>query len=239
MLKHTPVIGITMYGKNPEGDYSLQSSYVNSIRAAGGIPILLPPGDANPQIILTKLDGLVLAGGGDIEPQIYNGKPHETVYAVDPERDRFEIALAQLALAQDLPVLGICRGLQVLNVVSGGDLVPHVPDYFGAEIAHRNEIEQKSTRHTVAVMANSKLAIALGVTSPEVTSWHHQAIGTVAPNWQVVATAPDGVIEAIEHTEHPWAIAVQWHPEMVSDDPVQPRLFQALVKATLNCQKVH
>ena len=239
MSNHYPVIGITMYGKNPEGDYSLQSAYVNSIRSAGGIPILLPPGDANPQIILTKLDGLILAGGGDIEPQIYNGSHHETVYAVDHERDRFELTLAELALAQAMPILGICRGLQVLNVVSGGDLIPHVPDYFGADTAHRHETEQKSSRHSVEVVANSKLAIALGVTNTEVTSWHHQAIRTVAPHWQVVATAPDGVIEAIEHIYHPWAIGVQWHPEMANGDTAQTRLFQALIKAILKFQKVH
>ncbi len=250
-----PVIGITMYGKNGAGDYCLQSNYVKAVRDAGGIPLLLPPGDLHPCILLSKIDGLILAGGGDIEPQIYNGSDHAAVYAVDPERDRFEIALAKLALSQNMPILGICRGLQVLNVVEGGDLVAHVPDRYGMTIAHRNEPETKTfeiksleinfeikspetkgTIHKVEVKPDSKVAIALGLltdtTTTEVTSWHHQAIQNVAPNWQIVAEAPDGVIEAIEHKTHPWAIAVQWHPEMAINDLGQQGLFKALIKAS-------
>ncbi|AFY72556.1 putative glutamine amidotransferase [Synechococcus sp. PCC 7502] len=233
MLK--PIIGITMYGKNAEGDYSLQSSYVKSVRDAGGIPLLLPPGESDPSVLLSKLDGVILAGGGDIEPEIYNGESHPAVYAVDPERDRFEIALAKLALSQNVPILGICRGLQVLNVADGGDLVPHVPDLFGTDIAHRHDHEEetKGTIHTVEVIADTKLAIAMGVTTAEVTSWHHQAILNVSPNWDIAAKAPDGVVEAIEHKLHPWAIAVQWHPEMASNDLSQQRLFQAIVAAAI------
>ncbi len=234
MFNPNPVIGITMYGKNEAGDYCLQSAYIKAIRDAGGIPILLPPGELNPHLLLSKIDGLVLVGGGDIEPKIYNGDAHDSVYAVDPDRDRFEIDLAKLALDQNLPILGICRGLQVLNVVGGGNLVAHVPDLFGTAIAHRNDEDTKGTLHSVEVVAHSKVAIALGVTNTEVTSWHHQAALNVAPNWQVVATAPDGVVEAIEHKTHPWAIAVQWHPEMAVNDPMQQGLFQALVKAAAN-----
>jgi len=241
MINPNPVIGITMYGKNAAGDYSLQSAYVLAIRKAGGIPLLLPPGELHPQILLAKIDGLILAGGGDIEPDIYNGELHEAVYAVDPERDCFEIELAKLALSQNMPILGICRGLQVLNVVEGGNLVAHVPDQFGTAIAHRHEsdksLESKGTVHEVAVKPYSKVAIALGllaVTTTEVTSWHHQAVLNVAPNWQIVAEAPDGVIEAIEHKTHPWAIAVQWHPELASNDLRQQGLFQALVQAAKN-----
>jgi putative glutamine amidotransferase len=248
MSNSYPVIGITMYGKNAEGDYSLQSNYVKAVRDAGGIPLLLPPGELHPETLLAKIDGLILAGGGDIEPQIYNGNDHDAVYAVDPERDRFELALAKLALSQNIPILGICRGLQVLNVAEGGDLVAHVPDRFGMEISHRHDlevvnpeskgsesIETKGTIHKVEVKAHSKVAIALGLiseTATEVTSWHHQAIENVAVNWEIVANAPDGVIEAIEHKTHHWAIAVQWHPEMAVNDLRQQGLFQALVKAS-------
>jgi putative glutamine amidotransferase len=235
MLKLNPVIGITMYGKNEEGEYSLQSAYITAIRDAGGIPLLLPPGEQNPHLLLSKLDGIIFAGGGDIEPQIYNGEHHPAVYAVDPERDRFEISLAKLALSQNVPILGICRGLQVLNVADGGDLVAHVPDRFGTDIAHRHdhESETKGTLHLVEVTSDTKLAIALGVSTAEVTSWHHQAILNVAPNWEIVAKAPDGVVEAIEHKHHPWAIAVQWHPEMASNDVAQQGLFQGLVAAAI------
>ncbi len=226
-----PLIGITMYGKNPAGDYSLQSAYVNAVRAAGGSPLLLPPGESNPDFLIAKLDGIILAGGGDIEPEIYQGQPHTAVYAVDSERDCFELQLAKLALGQNMPILGICRGLQVLNVADGGNLVAHVPDIFGTAVSHRDDIETKSTIHSVEVAANSKVAIALGVTNTEVTSWHHQAVLNVASSWKIVATAPDGVIEAIEHKTHPWAIAVQWHPEMSCHESCQKGLFKALVKA--------
>jgi putative glutamine amidotransferase len=221
-----------MYGKNATGDYCLQSAYIKSVRDAGGIPMLLPPGEPNPEQLIAKIDGLVLAGGGDIEPQIYNGADHAAIYAVDPERDRFELTLTKLALKHHLPILGICRGLQVLNVVDGGDLVPHIPDTFGTDIAHRHETAIKGSSHTVNVVPDSKVAIALGVTHTEVTSWHHQAILNVATNWQVVAQAPDGVIEAIEHKIHPWAIAVQWHPEMAEDCLTQQGLFRALIVAS-------
>jgi putative glutamine amidotransferase len=234
MSNSTPVIGITMYGKNATGDYCLQSAYIKSVRDAGGVPMLLPPGEPYPEQLITKIDGLVLAGGGDIEPQIYNGIDHAAVYAVDPERDRFELTLTKLALKHHLPTLGICRGLQVLNVVEGGNLVPHIPDTFGLDTAHRHETAIKSSSHTVKVVPNSKVAIALGVTQTKVTSWHHQAILTVATNWQVVAQAPDGVIEAIEHKTHPWAIAVQWHPEMAEDCLAQQGLFRALIVASTN-----
>jgi putative glutamine amidotransferase len=230
----SPVIGITMYGKNEVGEYYLQSAYVDAIRRAGGIPILLPSGELNPHLLLTKIDGLILAGGGDIDPQIYNGKSHPKVYAVNPERDRFELELAKLALTQNLPILGICRGMQILNVVDGGDLVVHIPDRFGNQIAHRNEIGAKDTVHQVEIITGSKVAIAMGVTNTQVSSMHHQAVLNVSPNWQVVATSIDGVIEAIEHKTHPWAIAVQWHPEMSNNDLAQQGLFKALVKETVS-----
>jgi len=229
-----PVIGITMYGRNATGCFALQSSYVDAVRAAGGIPILLPPGEFNTKSVLAMLDGLILAGGGDFETNIYNGDDHPAIYSVDPERDRFELELAELAMNQNLPILGICRGIQVLNVVSGGDLIPHLPDFYD-EIAHRLEgaeqTKMNSTQHHVEIIQNSRLATAMGTDTSIVTSWHHQAVQNVPAGWKIVALAPDGVIEAIEHETHPWAVAVQWHPEMAAEERSHQGLFAALVQA--------
>ncbi len=229
-----PVIGITMYGRNAIGCFSLQTSYVDAVRAAGGIPILLAPGESQTNSILVMIDGLILAGGGDIAPTVYNGDSHPAIYSVDPERDRFELELAELAMNQNLPILGICRGIQVLNVVSGGDLIPHLPDLYD-EIAHRIEgaeqTKMNSTCHQVEIMQNTRLAAAMGTDTSNVTSWHHQAVQNVPVGWKIVALAPDGVIEAIEHESHPWAVAVQWHPEMSANERSHQGLFSALVQA--------
>lgn len=227
----SPIIGITAYGRNEAGEFTLQAVYVDAVRKAGGIPILLPPGEPHPDRILQQVDGLILAGGGDIDPVIYGGDEHPTIYSVDAERDEFELALAEMVIAEGLPVLGICRGMQVLGVASGGNLVSHVPDRFGDDILHRLDNPRRPTSHTVEVNAQSRLARVLKVTSTEVTSWHHQAVQSVSSGWSPVAFAPDGVIEAIEHQDHPWAVAVQWHPELLSDCPAQKALFHALVEA--------
>jgi putative glutamine amidotransferase len=220
-----------MYGRNAVSEFTLQAVYVEAVRKAGGIPILLPPGEPHPDRILQQVDSLILAGGGDIDPAIYGGESHPAIYSVDAERDEFELALAEMAIAEGFPVLGICRGMQVLGVVSGGSLVSHVPDRFGDDILHRLDNPGRPTSHTVEVTAKSRLAEVLKVTSTEVTSWHHQAVQSVSSNWSAVAHAPDGVIEAIEHKSHPWAVAVQWHPELSAHCLAQKALFHALVEA--------
>lgn len=227
----SPIIGVTTYSRNELGHFQLPSAYVDAIRAAGGVPILLSPGESNLPTLLPLLDGLVFSGGGDIEPEAYGGSHHHTVYAVDPERDEFDLSLAKLALAQQFPILGICRGMQVLNVVGGGNLVVHIPEHYGSEILHRTEHPRHPVEHLVQIQAESRLAQILDQTEVNIVSWHHQAVQTVATHWQVVAASADGVIEAIEHQSHPWAIAVQWHPEMSAETPWHQRLFAALVKA--------
>ncbi len=227
----TPIIGITTYGRNAAAEFTLQAVYVDAVRRAGGIPILLPPGETRCDRILQLVDGLILAGGGDIDPAIYGGDSHPAIYSVDAERDEFELSLAETVMAEGFPVLGICRGMQVLGVVSGGNLISHVPDRFGDDILHRLDNPRRPTSHTVEVNAQSRLAEVLKVTKTEVTSWHHQAVQSVSNGWSPVAFAPDGVIEAIEHQEHPWAVAVQWHPELSAHCPAQKSLFHALVEA--------
>ncbi|HSD10244.1 MAG TPA: gamma-glutamyl-gamma-aminobutyrate hydrolase family protein [Candidatus Binatia bacterium] len=232
-----PLIGVSSYPRfnsriaNREV-YPLPTSYVDAVRCGGGSPVILPPGDPDPARLLDAIDGLVLSGGGDVAPERYNGRSHETIYGVSEERDSFEIALARAALDRaDLPVLCICRGMQVLNVALGGDLHPHLPDLDMSTVEHRLP-DRIHTYHRAMVDPASRLAGMLGSTEVSVCSWHHQAIDQLAPGLKAVAWAEDGIIEAVEHESHALAIAVQWHPEMQLDDPAQQRLFRAFIELT-------
>jgi putative glutamine amidotransferase len=193
--------------------------------------LLLPPGEPHLAELLERLDGVIIAGGGDIDPGRYQGVRHETIYMLDGERDSSELELARRLVDRELPLLNICRGIQVLNVALGGTLIEHLPDEVGEEIAHRAP-PRNPTIHEVWVEPASQLAQIMGRTKVVTTSWHHQALRQVASGLKVVAYAPDGTIEAVEMPEHPWLIGVQWHPEMTAaDDPSQQRLFDALVEA--------
>ncbi len=226
-----PIIGITTYSRSEAGEFTLPGTYVDAIQLAGGIPILLPPNQPDPQRLLEIVDGLVFTGGGDIDPDRYGGPSHATVYLVDEERDDFELALAQIILTCQIPTLGICRGMQVLGVASGAELVTHVPEVYGATIAHRLDHPRRPIPHPVQVEPTSRLAQMLGAIDFDVVSWHHQAIKAVPVDWAAVAYAADGLIEALEHQQHPWLMAVQWHPELSPESPVHQRLFRGLVAA--------
>jgi putative glutamine amidotransferase len=176
----SPIIGVTTYSRNELGSFHLPSAYLDAVRAAGGVPILLTPGESDLARLLNVLDGIVFSGGGDIEPEQYGGQPHHTVYAVDPERDEFDLALAKLALQSNLPILAICRGMQVLNVAAGGTLVAHICDRYGTEILHRTEQPRHPVEHVVQVQPASRLAKILGQTELPIVSWHHQAVDRLA-----------------------------------------------------------
>ena len=226
-----PIIGITTYGRDKSGNYFLPNGYVEAVREAGGLPILLPPGESNSDRILKLVDGLIFSGGSDIDPALYGGSSHPSITRADPERDLFELEFAKEVLSKETPVLGICRGLQLLNVATGGDLVAHVPDEFGFKVLHRTQ-NRGSTEHLVEIVQESRLAQIIGVHELFVVSKHHQALQTIPACWRVVAQAPDGVVEALEHEKHPWMIAVLWHPELSLNAPSHQRLFRAFVKAT-------
>jgi putative glutamine amidotransferase len=224
-----PLIGVTTYGLNAEGDFHLPQVYVNSIRRAGGIPLLVPPGETELPSLLAQLDGLLLAGGGDLDPVHYRTERHPTVYMVDAARDAMEIAMARLAASSTLPTLCICRGLQVLNVALGGSLIQHLPDVVGDTILHRQPPRNPAS-HPVNIVPGSRLHTILQNSACHIVSWHHQALQQLAAPLVVTAQADDGVIEAIEHPEHPWLLGVQWHPEMsAAEDPVQQQLFDAFI----------
>ena len=241
-----PVIGITtggrseVYVKSRHYDtfYSTPAPYVDAVRRAGGLPLLLPPGEAEWEQLLCLLDGAVLTGGTDIDPAEYQGdtqNPH--LLPADRERDRSELSLARHLVAEkERPLLCICRGMQVLNVAAGGSLYEHIPDICAADI-HRNEEGIWAMQH-VSVAGGSLLAEVMGTTSIHTQSGHHQAVKDVGAGLHVVGMASDGIIEALEMRDHAWLIAVQWHPEATANqDASQQALFDALVEKASQRQR--
>ncbi|MCP3919910.1 MAG: gamma-glutamyl-gamma-aminobutyrate hydrolase family protein [bacterium] len=231
-----PLIGITTYGRDERGRFTLPGEYVDCVRRAGGLALCLAPGEPDPARWLARLDGIVFCGGGDLAPEAFGGTSSEITRDPDPERDRTELELARLVLDEELPSLWICRGLQLLNVVRGGTLIEHLPDAVGTRVTH-DLPPHEPVVHELAVDAGSRLAHTLGATALDGVSWHHQAIEALGSGLHTVARAVDGVIEAVELADAPWCQAVQWHPELsAAEDPVQRRLFDALLaSATGRC----
>lgn len=234
-----PIIGITTSGRNenlvqsPYYDeyFVVPSPYVDAVSKAGGIPLLIPPIPDDIERLLSIVDGIIISGGGDIEPQRYGGNAqHPALTRQDTERDALEIEIIQQIVAsKEKPVLCVCRGMQVLNVALGGTLHEHIPD-IREQDTHRNE-DGFWIVHEVNVKAESKLASAMQAETVHTFSGHHQAIDKIAENLKVVASSPDDIVEALEHTEHPWIIGVQWHPEKSArSDKTQQNLFDKLVE---------
>ena len=232
-----PVIGITTGGRSEgyiksrhyDAFFSVPAPYVDAVRRAGGIALLLPPGENAWERLLPMLDGVIITGGTDVDPAEYGGdrwNPH--LLPLDAERDQSELTLTRRLLEEgEMPLLCICRGLQVLNVAAGGTLHEHIPDIRDEDI-HRNEAGLWAMQE-VQVVAGSLLAEVMGLTRLHTSSGHHQAVKNIASGLTVTATATDGIIEALELPGHPWLIAVQWHPEVTaSQDPSQQALFDSL-----------
>jgi putative glutamine amidotransferase len=192
--------------------------YLKSIRHAGGEPRVLDPAADNPASIAGTVHGLLLTGGPDVDPARYGEQPHASVSPPDPQRDGFEIALIQDAAARGVPVFAICRGLQILNVAFGGTLIQDLPSHGRGTIEHSKTTPLCAIAHEVWINRNSTLASLMPEKLAEadscaVNSRHHQAVNRLADGFEVTATAPDGIIEAIEHRTLPFCVAVQWHPE--------------------------
>ncbi len=233
-----PLIGLTAYNGETKEDLPaaiLLRVYISAVIQAGGAPVLVPPElpEEAWQSLYARLDGLLFTGGGDIALDRFDGDPHPRVYGVDEQRDALEFGLLDAALRDGKPFLGICRGSQVLNVSLGGTLYTHIQDQHLGALKHdyfpgypRNELA-----HEIRVEEGSRLAEVLGEPILQVNSLHHQGIKDVAPALKPAACAPDGLVEAIELPGHPFGLAVQWHPEWLTDQPSAQRLFKAFVEA--------
>lgn len=203
---------------------------------AGALPLVIPTAEAALcEDYIDVLDGLLLTGGEDIDPAYCTGTTRQSGYAYHPDRDAFELRLARLALDRGLPVLGICRGSQILWTATGNPLIPHIPDVNGGRILHRHSLTEPS-RHGVTLAPGSKVADAYGTTAVKVMSYHHQGLGEQTPGdlrWRVTARADDAVVEAFERDDPaaPWTVAVLWHPELPADDDRTDPLIAAFVSA--------
>jgi putative glutamine amidotransferase len=235
----TPIIGVStgrISDPNIQRDQvAAPSSYLRAVLSAGGIPLLIPPRLTRDQLgeTLARLDGLVLIGGGDIDPALFNGQPHPRVYDIDPERDFLDLTLARLAAERRIPFLGICRGIQVVNVALGGTLYTDIGDQLPGALRHDwyPNIPRNHLAHPVTVEAGSRLSGILGGTAFRVNSLHHQGVDRPAPALRATAWSPDELIEAVELDDHPFGVAVQWHPEWLQEHAPQRDLFSALVSA--------
>lgn len=209
----------------------LNLSYLHAVALAGGAPLLLAPTEsASLDELLAVLDGVVLTGGRDYDPKTYGQEPHPATRLIDPRRERFDRDLAGRLLRSDLPTLGICGGMQLLNIAAGGDLHQHIPDALPNALTHTRR-SARDSYHKVAIEPHSLLRRLLGREELEVNSSHHQAVRRVGEGFRVVARSPDGVAEAIEWPGRSFLLGVQWHPERMAERAEHLALFKGLVEA--------
>jgi putative glutamine amidotransferase len=245
--EHRPLIGVTTsevrpkerVNPVPEGEplgieMALGVTYLKAIEAAGGLPMVMPPlAEEAIEPLLDRLDGICLSGGPDLDPALYEARPHPELGPIEPELDRFELAVAARADAREMPILAICRGTQALNIVRGGALYQHLPD-LSTEVAHRQTNPGTEPSHPVEVDPGSQLAEALGgdaIEVNDVNSFHHQAIARLGDGLRISARAPDGTIEAIEDPGRRFLIGVQWHAETLVHREAEAELFRRFVDA--------
>jgi putative glutamine amidotransferase len=212
------------------------NDYVESIRRAGGEPVEVVPGAETPEQILARVDGLMLTGGGDVDPALYGEVANTTFQAAEDGRDDFEIALSRAAVANGIPFLAICRGMQVLNVAMGGTLVQDIPSEVAGALEHAVPDPRHAIAHEIWVSKGSRLSALLADHMEDgetvhVNSRHHQAVKRAAQGFEITATSPDGVAEAMERAESRFCVAVQWHPENFWRTGEFRELFQGLVQA--------
>jgi putative glutamine amidotransferase len=222
-----PTIGVTRC--------SSLDDYVSSVEQAGGRARVLDVSES-PRKVLSEIDGLLLTGGGDIDPVLYGDERHATVEDAEPGRDEFEIDLARRAMAADVPLLAICRGAQVLNVAAGGTLVQDIPSAIASDLSHSIVEPRSAEAHAVHVAPGSRLERALGGSvdaahTCRVNSRHHQSVGRVGSGLVTSATAPDGIVEAIEKADSEFCVGVQWHPENFWRTGEFAPLFSSFVSA--------
>jgi putative glutamine amidotransferase len=206
------------------------TTYVEALRRAGAMPVLIPPQPENAVPLLDGLDGLVLAGGEDCDPAAYGQERHPTCAPMDHRRQSNDLTLAKTARERGIPTLGICLGMQMMNVAAGGTLIQDIESAIDTRIGHASEPSDRA-RHEVTVEPSTLTGRIIGERELTVNSSHHQAVGDIAPGLVPTAHAPDGVVEGIEDPKHPFYVGVQWHPEDMAGETCAEKLFAALVEA--------
>jgi putative glutamine amidotransferase len=231
-----PLIGITADSEQPGGYskfpwYALRQNYCSAVRAAGGVPLVLPHEPTLVEHYITLIDGLVVSGGAfDVDPALFGAETRHATVTLKEGRTDFELKITQAALAANKPVLGICGGQQLLAVALGGTLIQHIPDEVPGALAHEQPNPRNEAGHDVTIKAGTLLHAITGETRVPVNSAHHQAVKNVPSTVVVDAVAGDGVIEGIEDPSRRFCIGVQWHPEF-HISPADVRLFAAFVDA--------
>ncbi len=237
-----PRVGITTdYSENPKGRpyrrHELRAAYADAVAAARGLPLLLSPSEelGLADELVDQLDALLITGGDcDVPPEIYGEAPAPNLGPLRPTRTTFELRLVAAAQARGLPVLGICGGMQLLNVGRGGKLYQHLPADLAGSLAHEQPEDRRQPSHPVRVAAGTRLARAVGDGEVRVNSAHHQGVRTIGKDLVATAHSPDGLVEGIEDPGRPFVVGVQWHPELLVEScPPQRRLFADLVEAAL------
>ena len=228
-----PVIGITT-DLDKKNNHMLKNAYVNAIIQAGGLPIILPVGiEEDVGQFAELIDGLLLTGGGDIDPTLFGEEPHPLLGEVEPQRDTVELDLFKEVLALNKPILGVCRGIQVINLAFGGNMYQDIyAQNRGDFLQHSQKGPRTHASHFVQVEKDSLLASITKTNQIKVNSFHHQAVKDVPKPLRIIGTASDGVIEAIESTVHNFVLGVQWHPEALGqkNDAVSLQIFDAFIQ---------
>ena len=228
-----PIIGIgsDLAVKEGQRDRAFAyTTYTEALRRAGAVVFVIPPQPENAADVVASLDGILLAGGDDCDPSLYGEERHPSCETMDLRRQENELALARAARERGIPTLGICLGLQMMNVAAGGTLIQDIASSVDTEINHASEPDDRN-RHDVLVETGTKLAGVVGAGEHQVNSSHHQAIGHVAPGLRVTALAPDGIVEGLEDPALPFYVGVQWHPEDMTGEQDATTLFGAFVEA--------
>jgi putative glutamine amidotransferase len=235
--KNVPVVGITLDAEKPGGYskfpwYAVRENYAGAVTAAGGLPLMLPHEADLADAYLDRIDALIITGGAfDVDPALFGAQSRHATVVTKDKRTAFELAVTRGALERDMPILGICGGEQLLNVVLGGTLVQHIPDEVKNPLAHEQPNPRDEPGHEIAIQAGTQLRRIVGTDKLAVNSAHHQAVKTVGDGVMVNALAPDGVIEGIEDPRHRFCIGVEWHPEFTLSDG-DAAIFRALIAAS-------
>ena len=232
-----PLIGITTNqskNANAQPTVMLMQSYVHAVMQAGGVPVLIPSmiHEDGWDALYARLDGILFSGGGDIAIKRFSGEAHPRVDDVDLERDSIEIRMINAAAEDGKPFLGICRGAQVMNVALGGTLYTHIQDQLPNSLDHAYPGNKRTILvHEVKLEEGTRIAEVMGEPILKVNSLHHQGLKDIAPPLKVTGYAPDGLVESVELPNHPFGIAVQWHPEWLTDQKPTRNLFRKFVEA--------